>query len=35
MQWKHRRGRSKVEAKKEESKSGTKWSFIAAATVVA
>ncbi|ADQ65911.1 hypothetical protein C499_11933 [Halogeometricum borinquense DSM 11551] len=31
MNWKHRRDRTKAESKKEETKTGTKWSFIAAA----
>ncbi|SDQ93027.1 hypothetical protein SAMN05216278_3096 [Halopelagius longus] len=35
MQWNHRRNQTKAEQKKNESKSGTKWSFIAAATVIA
>ncbi|ELZ31087.1 hypothetical protein C474_09639 [Halogeometricum pallidum JCM 14848] len=31
MNWKHRRDRTTAEAKKEEPKSGTDWSFVAAA----
>jgi hypothetical protein len=35
MSWRHRRDRTKVEAKKEEPRAGTRSSFIAAALVVA
>ena len=35
MNWTHKRDLSKVEQKKSESRSGTKWSFVAAAIVAA
>lgn len=35
MNWKHKRDRPNVEQKKEESHSGTKWSFVAAAVAAA
>jgi hypothetical protein len=35
MEWRHPRGRTTVEAKKEEPRSGTEWSFVAAAVAVA
>jgi hypothetical protein len=35
MQWMHRRDRSKAQQKKEETRSGTRWSFVAAAVAVA
>ncbi len=35
MNWKHTRDRTKAQAKKTETTTGTDWSFIAAAAVVA
>jgi hypothetical protein len=35
MKWTHKRNLRTADRKKQEAKSGTKWSFIAAATVVA
>jgi hypothetical protein len=35
MNWKHRRDRTKAEAKNEETQTGTNWSFIAATLVAA
>jgi hypothetical protein len=35
MNWKHKRNRTKAEAKKSETTSGTRWDFIAAALVAA
>jgi hypothetical protein len=35
VNWKHPRNRTKAESKKEEPKTGTDWSFVAAAIGVA
>jgi hypothetical protein len=35
MNWTHKRDQSKAEQKKKEARSGTKWSFVAAAITVA
>ncbi len=35
MNWTHKRNRRKADRKKEEAGSGTSWSFVAAATVIA
>lgn len=35
MHWTHKRNQTKAEHKKEESRSGTKWSFVAATIVAA
>ena len=35
MNWIHQRNQTKAEHKKEESRSGTKWSFVAATIVAA
>jgi hypothetical protein len=35
MYWKHKRNRSTAEAKKHEPRTGTRWSFVAAAVAVA
>jgi hypothetical protein len=35
MNWKHKRDRTKAQAKKDETSPGTDWAFIAAAVVAA
>ncbi len=35
MNWKHRRNETTAAQKQTETRSGTKWSFIAAATAIA
>ncbi len=35
MNWKHKRNRSSVEAKQHEPRTGTRWSFVAAAVAIA
>jgi hypothetical protein len=35
MNWNHRRNQPNAEAKKSETKTGTNWSFIAAAAAIA
>ncbi|EMA44975.1 hypothetical protein C449_09969 [Halococcus saccharolyticus DSM 5350] len=35
MEWQHRRNRTKAEKKNDEPRSGTDWSFVAAAIAVA
>jgi hypothetical protein len=35
MDWMHRRNRSEAQRKKEETRAGTRWSFVAAAVTVA
>ncbi len=35
MHWKHRRNAPTAERKKKETDAGTRWSFIAAATIAA
>ncbi len=35
MNWKHKRDRTTAEAKKHEPRTGTKWSYVAAAAAIA
>jgi hypothetical protein len=35
MNWKHKRNRTSAESKKHEPRTGTRWSFVAAAVTIA